>query len=68
MGMRVVADYTVPPPRPCTITVTCNFEHGPGGPAQETFDCTDCPPRQPPTRAGWKITADGLVLCPEHAK
>jgi hypothetical protein len=68
MGMRVVADYTVPPPRPCTITVTCDADHGPLDQPKATFDCTDCHPRDPAVRSGWKFTPAGLVFCPEHAR
>lgn len=68
MGMRIVADYTVPPPRPCTITVICDADHGLFDPPKASFDCTNCHPRTPATAAGWKFTPDGPVFCPEHAK
>lgn len=68
MGMRMVADYSGgKPPYPVSIRLTCDRPHGLFAPPSEEFDCTNEQPRAPPTRAGWKITPDGEVLCPECA-
>lgn len=69
MGMRVVADRTAAgPPYPVSVTVTCDGDHGLFDPPAATFDCTDCAPRDPAVRSGWKFRPDGAVHCPEHAK
>ena len=66
--MRLVADYTVPAPYPVTLIVRCDNDHGLFGEPTASFDASKGHPRDPAIRAGWKFTADGVVLCPACAR
>lgn len=67
--MRLTADRSMPIPYPITLLVVCDARG-------DLFPCwtrAEFPadaghPRDPAIRAGWKITADGVVLCPACAK
>jgi hypothetical protein len=55
-------------PRRITLVVSCDGDHG-FLPATASFDATtSANPRGPAIEAGWRITADGEVFCPHHAK
>lgn len=66
MGMRVYVDpKSRRPPHRVLITVTCDGnQHGFFDAPEETFDCTDCHPRDPVLAKGWKFLSDGPVLGP----
>lgn len=66
MGMRLIADYTVPTPHPITLIVTCD---GRGGlfpcEAKASFDATEGHPRDPAVKAGWNFDPNGPIFCPQ---
>ncbi len=67
MGMALTTDPTTPIPRRVTLWVSCDGEHG-FLPTVATFDATEGNPRAPAIRSGWRITQDGVVLCPRCAR
>jgi hypothetical protein len=48
-----------------TLDLDCDGRHGLLDAPHATFDATHGHPRDPAVKAGWKITADGPVLCPD---
>lgn len=66
MTLRIFSDETVPSPRPITLELGCDGDHG-LFPAP-TFTRTAMlmlPSRQEATDVGWLIGSAGAVLCPE---
>src|SRR4051794_9048591 len=51
MGLQIVADYTVPPPRPCQMTLVCDGEHGLLPQPTALLDCTNGAPRDVAAKA-----------------
>jgi hypothetical protein len=69
VGIRLVADHTVPAPHPVEMTLTCDGDHGLLPNPVEKFDVSHDAPQTIAVRAGWKFSyGDEMqVLCPECA-
>ena len=69
MGIKLTADYTAPIPRPVTMKLACDGDHGLLPAPVAKFDATDGAPRDIAGRHGWRFRYGDqmLVLCPECA-
>lgn len=55
-------------PHPVILILVCDGDHGLFPAPSKTFDVSHGFPRDIASDAGWKITHDGPVLCPECTK
>jgi len=65
MAQHMWADETTPIPRKVFLELACDGEHGLFGAPVARFEITGGDPRHPAVAAGWTITANGPVYCPE---
>jgi hypothetical protein len=68
MGLVLRADESAAPPRPVSMVLTCDKDHGLFPSPILWVDVSVGHPRDIAASHGWKITADGPVLCPGCAR